>query len=190
MAGSEGLDAKSESVDGDSKEVKLERRDSADDDYGMGTIQVGVKDEPAASGSTSPSEHSTKPLVKRDSSSPPVKSDMSVDSPRAKDEHEDKIGAEITVKMEPGQPPKLARSSSQKVVSRVAPLFDHFPDKTEEAKESFQVMQSCTYANKFLGYTEHAMECDCSEEWGKYRNSKPRSSSSPFRWILVSNTNT
>ncbi|KAI7517432.1 hypothetical protein KC331_g21708, partial [Hortaea werneckii] len=26
-------------------------------------------------------------------------------------------------------------------------------------------MSECTYANKYLGTTEHALECDCAEEW-------------------------
>lgn len=170
----QGHAAKAESVEHDSTEVKLERRDSAEDDYGMGTIQVGVKDEPASSRSTSPSESSTKLQRNNASDSPAsVKADVSIDSPVDNDEHEEKVGAEVTVKMEPGQPPKLARISSQKVIARAAPLFDHLPDKTEEATMGFQVMDKCVYANKYLGYTEHAMECDCSEEWGKYYNHLP-----------------
>jgi histone-lysine N-methyltransferase SETD2 len=77
------------------------------------------------------------------------------------------VGGDITVKLEPGKAPKLARSSSQKVVSRPAPLFTEEPDMYDEATSSFEVMVDCTYAAKWLGSTEHAMDCDCREEWGK-----------------------
>lgn len=83
------------------------------------------------------------------------------------EETEQEVGGEITLKMEPGEPPKLARTSSHKVPARTAPLFDHLPDATAEAVSTFQVISSCTYSPKSLGDTEHAMECDCVEEWGK-----------------------
>lgn len=76
------------------------------------------------------------------------------------------MGGDITLKMEPGQPPKLSRSASQKI-SRPPQLFNHLPDSTAEAQATFQMMEECTYANKYMGYTEHAMDCDCAEEWGK-----------------------
>lgn len=81
---------------------------------------------------------------------------------------EEKVGGDIIVKLEPGQPPKLTRSSSQKVVPRPPQLFAHLPDSTAEAQATFDLMDACTYANKYMGYTEHAMECDCAEEWGKF----------------------
>lgn len=84
------------------------------------------------------------------------------------DHQEEKVGGDITVRLEPGEPPKLARSSSQKVVPRPPPLYLDLPDSTEEARSTFEVMEMCIYANKFMGYTEHAMECDCAEEWGKH----------------------
>ena len=84
-----------------------------------------------------------------------------------KDEYEEVIGGDITVKMEPGQPPKLARTSSQKITPRAAPLFHTLPSKTDEAIETFQVLPSCTYTSKYIGSTEHALDCDCTEEWGK-----------------------
>lgn len=64
-------------------------------------------------------------------------------------------------------PSKKGARGSKKGVPRVAPLFDDLPDATDEANSSYQVIDSCSYQNKYLGYTEHAMECDCSEEWGK-----------------------
>ena len=80
---------------------------------------------------------------------------------------EEVVGGEVTVKMEPGQPPKLARSSSQKISSRPVELFTDYASKTEEAKGVFEVIPTCTYSSKSMGATEHGMDCDCSEEWGK-----------------------
>jgi histone-lysine N-methyltransferase SETD2 len=82
------------------------------------------------------------------------------------DEMTSKIGGDITVQLEPGKPLKLSRSS-QKVIFRPPQLFDHLPDSVNDARKTFEVIESCIYANKYMGYTEHAMECDCSEEWGK-----------------------
>ncbi|RMX77507.1 hypothetical protein D0868_16606, partial [Hortaea werneckii] len=75
------------------------------------------------------------------------------------------VGGEVTLKLEPGKPPKLARTTSRKVERRPPPLFFDHEDKTGEATSSFTVMSECTYANKYLGTTEHALECDCAEEW-------------------------
>lgn len=98
------------------------------------------------------------------------KSQSETSSPSGKDEDEqpkEKVAGSITVKLEPGLPPKLSRTASQKVVPRPALLFDHLPDSTAEAESTFQLMNDCTYSSKYMGYTEHAMECDCAEEWGK-----------------------
>ena len=81
----------------------------------------------------------------------------------------DELNGHATPKMEPEEdlkPLKAQRSSKSQIVPRVAALFDHLPDATAEATSTFTVMECCTYSNKYLGYTEHAMECDCSEEWG------------------------
>ncbi|KAJ5334318.1 uncharacterized protein N7506_008101 [Penicillium brevicompactum] len=59
--------------------------------------------------------------------------------------------------------PKLSRSSSK--VSRPPPLYDHLPDSTKDALATFEQIAACQYANKYMGYTELAMECDCAEEW-------------------------
>ena len=84
------------------------------------------------------------------------------------EKHEEVIGGEVTVKMEPGQPPKLARSTSQKIVAAPPLLFGDYPDKTNEAQGHFEVIPSCIYSNKYIGSTEHgSMDCDCVEEWGK-----------------------
>lgn len=78
------------------------------------------------------------------------------------------VGGDITLKQEPGKPPKLARSASQKVIARPPQLFDHLPNSVNEACESFEVIGNCIYSSKYMGHTEHAMECDCAEEWGKF----------------------
>lgn len=91
--------------------------------------------------------------------------DMS--SPEPIKEPVEVVGGDVTVKQEPGQPLKLARSSTQKVPMRSAQLYDHLPDATAEATKAFQLMTSCSYTPKYLGDTEHAMECDCAEEWGE-----------------------
>ncbi|BDD61998.1 histone methyltransferase set2 [Monascus purpureus] len=149
--------------------MKLERPSSAD---GRTTVNGRpVKDEPTDNGLDSvPNRRSTtatlsvndmplSAIKSRSPSSSPVKPAGDLDAT------EEKIRGDVTVKLEPGQPPKLARSSSQKVVARPPQLFLDLPDSTEEARSSFETLEVCTYANKYMGYTEHAMECDCAEEW-------------------------
>ncbi|KAJ5641525.1 WW/Rsp5/WWP [Penicillium lividum] len=75
---------------------------------------------------------------------------------------EEKIGD--LVKDEIAQPPKLSRSSS-KIAPRPPQLFSHLPDSTDDALATFSQIEECWYANKNMGYTEHAMECECAEEW-------------------------
>ena len=87
--------------------------------------------------------------------SPAVKSDEEV------------VGGDIELKLEPGKPPKLQRKSSHKVERRPPPLFFDYEDMTAAATSTFGVITECNYANKYLGTTEHALECDCAEEWGK-----------------------
>ncbi|KAL9591135.1 MAG: hypothetical protein Q9203_000006 [Teloschistes exilis] len=78
---------------------------------------------------------------------------------------EEVIPGSVVIKQESGQPPKLARSTSQKVASRSPPLFDHEDDKTAEAKATFQVIPACIYSSKAIGATDHAMDCECTDEW-------------------------
>jgi hypothetical protein len=164
MAGLEEPKSKQDAVKEESPGIKMERKDSSSREVLNSISAVSIKDEAGMNGTASPSKRtSTK------SSASPAQSQSPVSSPLEKiekEEIEEKVGGEITVKMEPGQPPKLSRTSS-KIVPRAAPLFDHYEDKTMEAMSTFQVMESCTYTNKYMGYTEHAMECDCTEEWGK-----------------------
>lgn len=117
----------------------------------------------ACSSSSSPSpaiktpSQSDSPLMKMEAGSDEKMSDIKISS----------IGGDITLKLEPGKPPKLARSSSQKVIARPPQVFSHLPDSVNEARQTFEVINDCIYGSKYMGHTEHAMECDCSEEWGK-----------------------
>lgn len=104
----------------------------------------------------------------KSSTQSPIKSEkLSLSPDTMKEDHEEIVGGEVVVKLVPGHPPKLARTPTQKIIARPAPLFHSYPDKSEEAKSSFQVISACIYSSKYIGSTEHAMECDCTEEWGK-----------------------
>lgn len=110
-------------------------------------------------------EAGTPMSIKRSSHSPAESKDpLAVD---AKSEDEDLVGGEVTLKQEPGKPPKLSRTTSRKVERRPPPMFNDYKDSTSEATSTFQVITECTYANKNLGSTDPALECDCAEEWGK-----------------------
>ncbi|KAJ5169172.1 Histone-lysine N-methyltransferase H3 lysine-36 specific [Penicillium canariense] len=119
------------------------------------------------------SSRSPLPLLKTEASTdadtPPHRvGTPSSDSGAIKDELEMKqqtVGGDVIVKQEPDQPLKLSRTSSQKVVPRPPQLFSHLPDSTADALATFEQIEACWYANKYMGYTEHAMECDCAEEW-------------------------
>ncbi|KAF2754475.1 hypothetical protein EJ05DRAFT_142624 [Pseudovirgaria hyperparasitica] len=95
----------------------------------------------------------------------PHKMEKELQSPATPAEQEETIGGEITLKLEPGKIPRLARTASQKIVPRPPPLYNDLPDKTQEAVSKFLVLSDCTYTPKYLGETEHALECDCPEEW-------------------------
>ncbi|RDW61887.1 SET and WW domain protein [Aspergillus mulundensis] len=173
MSTHDNADPQSESVADAVTAMKLEQPDHSTDapipNGGGATMKPEVQiasPEPAIK-----DERATPSLAKsRSSSQTPVKKETS-DEADVKEGVEDdasgteRVGGGISVKLEPGQPPKLARSSSQKVVSRPLQLFLNLPDSTKEAQNTFEVIESCQYANKYMGYTEHAMECDCAEEW-------------------------
>lgn len=123
-----------------------------------------IKEETSTGGTNTP-----KTFTMKSSSSSPVKSANPSQSPSMDvEKKEETVGGDITVKLEPGKPPKLSRSSSHKLIPRPAPLYDHYPDQTKEAKGTYQVIPECLYSNKYIGSTEHGMECDCADEWGKF----------------------
>jgi len=147
------------------KEMKIKGEDSSSDEEMYETIRVEeVKPQPAH---TDKIELSVKMEVKSATQSPKKSRSASHSPTKAKAEPEEIVGGEITLKLEPGQPPKLTRTASHKVPARIVQMFDDYQDKTEEATGVFQVITQCSYSAKYLGSTEHAMECDCAEEWGK-----------------------
>lgn len=147
------------------REMKLEEGDGAHPAAaGAASSQTSSGTHPQTPGAdATPSKTRSKSAA----TSSPSKLDAHNGSPRVKLEHEEVIGGDITVKLEPGKAPKLARAASQKIVARAPQTFSHFPDATAEATGTFQVITDCIYAAKYLGTTEHALECDCAEEWGK-----------------------
>lgn len=124
-----------------------------------------IKEESASSNSQSPSDTSM-----RSASQSPTKHEKASQSPfTSSEKHEEIVGGEITVKQEPGQPPKLSRSTLQKIVARSPPVFSDYEDKIKEARETFEVIPECSYSSKYIGSSEHdSMDCDCAEEWGKH----------------------
>lgn len=103
----------------------------------------------------------------RSTSRTSLPSTSATNSPMPKDEQEI-VGGDVEVVQEPGEAPKLSRTMSKKVPIRPPPLFLDWPDVTQEAQRGYDVINACNYANKYLGTTDHAMECECSEEWGEY----------------------
>ena len=151
------------------KEMKIKAEDSSSDEEVYGTIRVEeVKPQPVRLNKI---ESPVKMEVNFATQSPTKGRSASHSPIKAKGEHEEIVGGEITLKLEPGQPPKLARTASHKVNARPVQMFDDYADKTEEATGVFQVITQCSYSAKYLGTTEHAMECDCAEEWGKIHDS-------------------
>ena len=161
MTKNERQASKLEAVKGEIEELKLEdstdidgasqlydRADSADDEYGS----LG----PADLGSTNEAQtilnHTSGSMKK---------------SEQEEGKISDTIGGEITVETEPGKPPKLLRAPSQKVIPKAPQLFRDHGDKTDEATRTFEVMPVCNYSNKYIGYTDLYMDCECTEEWGK-----------------------
>lgn len=149
---------KPERLESEVREMKIEEQDVDD-------MMENISEDETKEHSTSASGTSTARTGKKASQSP-VKSLSAAQSP-LKAEQEETIGGDITLKLEPGKAPKLSRSVSQKVVARPPPLFTDREDKTGEATRTFDVLPACTYANKYMGTTDHALECDCREEWGK-----------------------
>lgn len=132
------------------------------------------KEEAGDSLTSSPHDH----MGPSTSHSPAQMSPRSQSPVESPDKHEQVVGGGVTLKMEPGQPPKLARNIPQKVVAGPPKLFLDSPSRFDEAQKTFQVLPECIYTSKYIGSTEHdSMECDCAEEWGKFLApfSSPRS---------------
>lgn len=93
------------------------------------------------------------------------------------------MGGDVEVIQEPGEAPKLSRTMSKKAVSRPPPLFKDLQDATSEAQRTYEVIERCTYGNKYLGTTDHAMDCECNEEWGKQMSC----TSNGLKWPCMAN---
>ena len=115
------------------------------------------------------SARTSTPATQRDTPRKSLKRTTSTGDPKSPEtkEENDKISGDITVKVEPGQAPKLSRSLSKRLPHRPAPKFLDLPDAGSEASQGFETLERCAYANKWIGITEPALECDCQEEWGK-----------------------
>lgn len=105
----------------------------------------------------------------RTGSQSPVKNGHAFDLSTPNDGiHEEIVGGDVTVSVEPGQPPKLSRTTPHKIKARPLALFSDAVDTTSEAQKQFDMISNCSYCNKYIGSTEHgSMDCDCVEEWGK-----------------------
>lgn len=127
----------------------------------------GTKDEPISRSAT-PLSLSARVKPNTSSSSTPRYKTEGEESPvKLEVEQSD---SNISSNMASKASKKMMRGS-KKNPPRIAPLFYDLPDATDEANSTYTVIDSCLYQNKYLGFTEHAMECDCQEEWGRfYRN--------------------
>ncbi|KAI9697710.1 MAG: histone methyltransferase set2 [Bogoriella megaspora] len=153
-------DKKSRALESEVRDMHLKPESSPDSDKGGIRTSVDAVKQERTSTNGSPLKFESN---SRSTSESPVKPQATMRSPLH--EHEDLIGGDITVKVEPGQAPKLSRKSSQKVIHRPPQLFIEHEDKTEEAKKTFHVIADCIYANKYIGTTDPALECDCQEEY-------------------------
>lgn len=160
-----GAEVKQETVES-MRDMHL-KEETDDGDVDMDTIALAEPGKTERSTSANETGAATPTESKRLSRSP-TKSNNMAQSPATKQEQEETVGGGVTLKLEPGKPPKLARTTSTKVERRPPALFNDYEDKTAEATSVFTVLPECTYANKHLGTTETALECDCAEEWGKW----------------------
>jgi hypothetical protein len=161
------------------RDMKIE--EGADtNEAGEDNEKIRVKVEHNLARTLTPVQIPPRPKSQSKSQSPVKRLPSDASSPDSDAHHEEVLGGEITLKMEPGKAPKLSRKASQKVVSRPPPLYNDLPDSTEAAKATFFVLPECTYANKSLGTTEHAFECDCSDEWGRSARAALSSSKSHY----------
>jgi [histone H3]-lysine36 N-trimethyltransferase len=162
-------------------EVKREASVDGELAQELSTTRVAtIKHEDSASPSASPALNPSRLKSSRSSSASassnrPVPADVNTAKTEPKEPNGHHLTSTSPVKPEPrapSKPAKLSRAAS-KLPPRVAPLFHHLPDATEEATSTFTVIDACTYQNKYLGYSEHALDCECSEEWGEFIDSHP-----------------
>ena len=159
--------SKHEKLESDVEGLKL-KEEAADTDMEMDEIPVKMERSAPLNDNAIPGVGTPIKSGKRQSRSP-TKAESIPQSPAVKTEGVDTVtmGGDVELKLEPGKPPILARKKSTKVERRPPQLFFDYENKTPEATSAFSVLTECVYANKYLGTTEHALECDCAEEWGK-----------------------
>ncbi|KAK5172758.1 histone methyltransferase set2 [Saxophila tyrrhenica] len=167
MADTVGADKlKQEDLEAEVHDMHLKEEQGEDVD--MDTIQVAEAIPKERSASREQPGTAT-PKVKSQSRSPvkgePPPPGATPRSAGIKDEETETVGGEVELKLEGGDRPKLVRKQSQKVKARPPQLFDDYEDKTGEATSAFTVIKDCTYANKYMGATDPALECECQEEW-------------------------
>lgn len=170
MARQKPVTSRTHSVDdGDTIEVKREPSVDATLAQEMDSTHVTkLKKDGSTSASRSPSLNSPRFKSSRSPSlSSLERSKSALDDLEVKLKPEGANGHVSPVKVESTKQKATRSASSRAPPPRIAPIFDHLPDVTAEAKSTFQVIDSSTYQNKYLGFTESALECDCSEEWGK-----------------------
>ncbi|KAK4633254.1 Histone-lysine N-methyltransferase, H3 lysine-36 specific [Fulvia fulva] len=159
-------------ADGDHKHDRLEsevrdmnlKEEEADVDMDT-VVPKGERSEDNASAAGGDDSDSSAPPTTKRSSRSPTKQKRASGSPAVKLEEEETVGGEVTLKLEPGKPPKLARTTSHRVEKRAPQLFTEHEDALPEALNFFERLPECSYANRYLGGTEPALECDCAEEW-------------------------
>ena len=144
------------------KDIRLENE-------GIAKERGSIRSEDLKQGSPETSSSSPRDINMKSTSQSPLKNGHTSGASTPGDENREQVvGGDITLKMEPGEPPKLSRSTSQKIVARSPASFNDHPDKTEESRKHFEMLPACTYANKYIGASQHQyMDCECAEEWGK-----------------------
>ncbi|KIV99930.1 hypothetical protein, variant [Verruconis gallopava] len=129
------IEKKEEQIESDVRDLKLEGGTSSGDERTASVVKI---------------ERTSTPLTSKPSLSPLKRSQSRTQSP-FKAENETQI--------------TTGRTESIKIISRPPPLFNDEPDMYDEATSSFEVIEDCIYAAKWLGTTEHAMDCDCRENY-------------------------
>ena len=165
MAGNNGKQEGLESL----RDMNLKEEDYSGD-VDMDSIpatELAKKERSASVSADAPDTSTSTPSTAVPRSRSSVKAESMAQSPAVKPEQEDTVGGDVTLKLEPGKPPKLSRTTSHKIQRRAPALFSDYEDKTAEATSTFTTLDHCSYARKDMGDTEHALECDCAEEWGK-----------------------
>jgi [histone H3]-lysine36 N-trimethyltransferase len=147
------------STPGSDQENGVKQEESPTDGLALPSSSVTRPAEDAEEVATSPS-----PPANIKASASPSPQNLTHDPVDVKLEAAKPDGGVSPVKLE--MPKKSSRAAAARAPPRIAPSFSDYPDATAEATSSFQVITSSTYQNKYLGFTESALECDCSEEWG------------------------